>query len=169
MHATLLFFAKVDSAEKDRLAGLMEAVRWEPLHVSVGSLDTFGRSALGVHLKLNETEAQRLGDRLVRSSLLGDAQTDFGKLLEEHDRYRQEPLGQLILALAKPEMERKRRAERNGRYPELHITLARCRDLAQPTAVPGPEIEFTLDRLALYESELTPSGSIYRIIAQAVT
>lgn len=54
------------------------------------------------------------------------------------------------------------------RDPRPHVTVARLRPNAECPALPlAPDVEFTLNRLVLYQSILSKEGSIYTHLAEA--
>lgn len=50
----------------------------------------------------------------------------------------------------------------------LHVTVARCKArLRLPPSTKGERVRFSVDRIRLYASALTPDGSIYTVLAES--
>ena len=156
MHVTLLFYPKADSELRDRLVTLTAQVEWDPLHVKVGAVERFSRSAIAVNLESADGDAAslaRLEHRLLRP---------FPEPAED------DPLACMLLALGEPEMDRFRRMHHHGTGLRPHLTVARARHGWKSSKMaPPPALEFGLDRLVLFESVPTPEGSAYTVLAQS--
>ena len=163
LHVTLAFYPAVSDAERERLISLTRQVTWEPLHVEVGKLVPRGRSALALDLIASEEAKRMLDTRLVLASC-----PSSDALLNR--RLHEEPLGKLSLAQGEAEWERRRRRHRHGQPLGLHVTLARTRrGIAMDTSqLHPPKLKFTLDRVALFESKLSHTGSQYTLLSESM-
>lgn len=155
MHVTLLFYPNVSDEQRARLAELTWKVTWRPLHAQTGELRSFGRSALAVTVDAEPEDGRWLQDSLLRG--FDSSRFDL-----------EAPLAQMSLMLGVAEQERRWTAQGQDRPPALHVTVARLKHGWRGALPSGLSArEFVLDRLCLYQSHLSDTGSSYEILAES--
>ena len=152
-----MFFGDVTSATKSELIRLCSEIVWAPLPVFTCEITNFGHRAVGLPIDGLVEPMEYLDDRLGRSTY-----TTSEQWLAKHNpaNWAHDPMVKMSAYITVDDLEKKRRRQRQNMPPQLHITLARRTRAVAPTddyAHPD-SIEFVLDRVVLYESNLDPSG-----------
>lgn len=152
LHATILFFGDVPEERVGKLEGLTRAAEWPTVVVQTGALRVMGRTALATELN-----AEGYGQGRLFAVIWGQPRSWY-------------PPGWSFVSglaneLGPAERERVSRRYRRRKAFELHVTLARAKT-PPPMPTQGPDVAFTLDHAALYESYLGPGGSRYTILAR---
>ncbi len=156
LHATILFFGEVLVERVGRLRELARTLEWPLLDVRTGDPVALGRTALAIRLRCD-------------SPVLYDLTELFGggdPLRDTLPVWSRQNLWSLACRAAETDRERARRRRRQGEPFEFHVTLARAK-VPPPVPAHGPDIAFTLDHAALYESHLGGSGSRYTVLARS--
>jgi 2'-5' RNA ligase len=166
MHVTFMFYANASPAVRESLIDLIRQVDWTPITCVTGELEFYGKSAIALDLESSGSEFEILADRLIRTSFYQTAEKSLDEHFAYHDRLKEEPLGQMAKLQSGVEWAKKSRWQRHY-VPEFHLTVARLKHQTTKFDLPiPPQIEFSLDRICLYESFLDPTGSRYEIVGE---
>jgi 2'-5' RNA ligase len=171
LHVTLLFFANVTAAQRDELTGVVNRIEWTRAEASLGSACLFRHSAIAFPLDLEPKRREELEFRVTGSytmplSIAAAMDSEERLRLQAEMAERQGAFGELASYLERAELVRIWRRT----FLNLHVTVARTKRHAESTGLPttSPAMTVHLDRLALFESTLSPNGATYEILATSV-
>ena len=146
IHLTLKFLGEIDEPKKEKINSILDAVAKEKSSYKIRI------SSLGAFPKLNFPRVIWVG------ADQGDTETkEIAKILEEK-----------IQKLGIP---------KEGRAFSSHITIGRTRstknreklvqELKNAADFSGSNLEFTVTKITLFKSTLTPTGPIYEVLKEA--